>query len=69
MYTAFRRSKKFGFLRFTLSNSRICASVGDKHVRLTKSMRGTFLSAGADGFRVRQRIDDKDTSASHDAKL
>jgi hypothetical protein len=54
----YRRSKKIGPFRVTVSNSGISTSVGVAGLRFTKSRRGTYFSAspGA-GLYYRQRID------------
>lgn len=54
----FRRSKKYGPFRVTISSAGISSSVGFGGVRITSSKRGTYFSASPGmGLHYRQRID------------
>jgi DNA polymerase III subunit epsilon len=53
----FRRSRKYGPFRVTISNSGISGSVGLGGVRLTSSKRGTYVSASpGGGLYFRERV-------------
>lgn len=60
---SFRKSKKLGPFRVTLSKSGISASVGVKGARITSGPRGTHLTAGAGGVTYRTRLDQKQASS------
>ncbi len=54
----FRRSRKYGPFRVTISSSGISSSIGFGGVRVTSSKRGTYFSASpGGGLRFRQRLD------------
>lgn len=52
----FRKSVKFGGVRFTFSKRGISTSVGTKGLRVTSGPRGVYVTTGARGFYYRQRI-------------
>lgn len=52
----FRKSVKFGPMRFNFSKSGIGVSAGVKGARISAGPRGTYVHAGAGGFYYRQRI-------------
>lgn len=52
----FRKSVKFGPMRFNFSKSGIGVSVGVKGARVSAGPRGTYVHAGANGFYYRQRV-------------
>jgi hypothetical protein len=52
----FRKSVKFGPMRFNFSKSGIGVSAGVKGARVSMSPRGTYVHAGTNGFYYRQRI-------------
>jgi hypothetical protein len=66
MSLSFRRSKKIGPFRITFSKSGISTSFGGKGIRVSKSSRGTYVSAGFAGLRFRQKIDETDATAEDD---
>ncbi len=66
MSLSFRRSKKIGPFRITFSKSGISTSFGGKGIRISKSSRGTNVSAGFAGLRFRQRIDETDRAQETD---
>jgi len=53
----FRKSKKLGPFRVTVSKSGVSVSAGVKGARITKGPRGTHLTVGAGGFYCRERLD------------
>lgn len=52
----FRKSVKFGPMRFNFSKSGIGVSAGVKGARVSAGPRGTYVHAGTNGFYYRQRI-------------
>lgn len=52
----FRKSVKFGPMRFNFSKSGIGVSAGVKGARVSMGPRGTYVHAGTNGFYYRQRI-------------
>jgi len=52
----FRKSVKFGPMRFNFSKSGIGVSAGVKGARVSVGPRGTYVHAGAGGFYYRQRV-------------
>jgi hypothetical protein len=52
----FRKSVKFGPMRFNFSKSGIGVSAGVKGARISMGPRGTYVHAGRNGFYYRQRI-------------
>ena len=53
----FRKSVKFGPVRFNFSKSGIGVSAGVKGARISTGPRGTYVHAGRNGFYYRQKID------------
>jgi len=52
----FRKSVKFGPMRFNFSKSGIGVSAGVKGARVSVGPRGTYVHAGAGGFYYQQRV-------------
>src|SRR5437016_13428731 len=52
----FRKSIKFGPMRFNFSKSGIGISTGVKGARISTGPRGTYVHAGRNGFYYSQRI-------------
>jgi len=52
----FRKSVKFGPVRFNFSKSGIGVSAGMKGARISTGPRGTYVHAGRGGFYYSQRI-------------
>ncbi len=57
----FRKSGKFGPLRFNFSKSGVGLSAGVRGARVSTGPRGTFVTVGRNGFYYRQRIDPPET--------
>ncbi len=56
MAWGFRRSRKVGPFRFTLSKSGLSTSVGGKGLRVSSGPRGVYVTSSAGGFYYRQRL-------------
>lgn len=52
----FRKSVRFGPLRFNFSKSGIGVSAGVKGARISTGPRGTYVHAGSHGFYYQQKI-------------
>ncbi len=59
MSISFRKSKKIGPFRISLSKRGISTSIGEGSVRVTANRNGIYASAGADGVRDREKLADK----------
>lgn len=53
----FRKSVKFGPLRFNFSKSGVGVSAGVRGARVSAGPRGTYINVGRNGFYYRQKID------------
>jgi TonB family protein len=53
----FRKSVKFGPLRFNFSKSGVGVSAGVRGARVSTGPRGTYINVGRNGFYYRQKID------------
>ena len=63
----FRRSKKFGPFRLTLSRRGLGASVGAKGLRLGTGPRGAYVSGSRAGFGFRQSLGGHKRTSAGDA--
>ena len=57
MVFSFRKSVKFGPMRFNFSKSGMGVSAGVKGARVSSGPRGTYVHFGSNGFYYKQRID------------
>jgi len=65
----FRRSVKFGPLRFNFSKSGIGVSAGVKGARISTGPRGTYVHAGRNGFYYSQRLGGQSTHSPQQTPL